>query len=82
MTRQVNLVYNFKFLTNICQQEKSAGVGEGQKLSSVNSKELVHDAVSSGVSVEVRQDADSTERKHQMEESTTTKEEAADEVSF
>lgn len=61
------------------EEETSAGVGEGQKLSSVDSKELVNDAVSSGVSVELRQDADSTEHKHQMEESTTTKEEAADE---
>lgn len=66
------LIYNV-ISTNICQQEKAAGVDEEQGLSTINSKLLMPDAVSSVVSMDTTQDADPSDH---IEESNTTKEEA------
>lgn len=55
------------------KQEKAAGVDEEQGLSTINSKLLMPDAVSSVVSMDTTQDADPSDH---IEESNTTKEEA------
>ncbi|VAI92488.1 unnamed protein product [Triticum turgidum subsp. durum] len=74
-------------LDSLCKRSSTAkseeasptGVDGEQLPSSVNSNEPVHDEVSSEVALKLSQDGDSTEQKHQMEEPSTTKEEAQEE---
>ena len=63
------------------EEASPTGVDGGQLPSSVNSNEHMHDEVSLEVALKLSQDGDSTEQKHQMEEPSTTKEEAQEEVS-
>ncbi|KAL6629437.1 hypothetical protein ACP70R_029202 [Stipagrostis hirtigluma subsp. patula] len=62
------------------ENDKTEQLNEAQEPTSMDSMELHDDVTTSGVSMELRQDADSSDQKHQIEESsTTTREEAPDE---